>query len=271
MKQRSEHAAIRPRAPRLRLDASIPRHWLGDNALATHLANGINLLFPHGERFFVRSVKRYLDQIEDAAERRDVRGFFGQESRHAVEHERFFRILEGQGYEIREFLDFYERWSLRIERLFPPEIHLATTAACEHFTATLAHAALAEGLIDAAHPAVKELLLWHAAEEIEHKAVAYDVLQKVQPSYAVRVIGLAVATACLGGFWLIATRRLLAQDGLTLADLRRELARLRRERPVTERALSRGIRQYLARDFHPWQYDNRRLAEAQLAALEMVS
>lgn len=256
---------IRPRRPELVFDAEIPRHWLGGSAVATQLANGINLLFPHGERFFVRSVRYYLDRIDDAVLREDARGFFGQEGRHAAEHERFFRILEEQGYEIRSFLDFYERWSTRIEKLFPREIHLSTTAALEHFTATLAHAALAEGLIDTAHPKLKALLYWHAAEEIEHKAVAYDVLQQVAPSYGVRVAGLLVASACLGGFWLIAARHLLAQDGLTSAEVVRELLRLRRQQGVGPRSFSRGIRQYLARDFHPWNHDNKELATRQLA------
>jgi uncharacterized protein len=260
-------ASIRPRSPKLGYEASLPRHWLGGNAVATHVANGVNLLFPHGERFFVRSVKRYVDRL-DASELADARGFFGQESRHAAEHERFFRTLESQGYEIATFLDWYERWSTRIERLFPPSIHLATTAACEHFTAILAHAALAEGLIDAAHPDVKALLLWHAAEEIEHKAVAYDVLQKVAPSYAVRVLGLAIATACLGAFWVVATQRLLAQDGIGPSEARNALSKLRREQPIVQRVFLLGIRRYLARDFHPWNHDNRQLAERHLAALD---
>jgi uncharacterized protein len=259
--------AIRARRPKLDFDASIPRHWLGGNALATQIANGINLLFPHGERFFVRSVKRYADRL-DARELDDARGFFGQESRHAAEHERFFRTLEEQGYEIAPFLEWYERWSTRVESLFPPPIQLATTAACEHFTAILAHAALAEGLIDSAHPDVKALLLWHAAEEIEHKAVAFDVLQKVAPSYGIRIAGLVVASACLGAFWLAATRRLLAQDGLTLSETRASLRALRREQPLVQRVFVRGIRSYLARDFHPWKHDNRELATCYLAALD---
>jgi uncharacterized protein len=259
--------AIRPRRPELRFDASIPRHWLGGNVLATHVANGINLLFPHGERFFVRSVAHYADRL-GAEELADARGFFGQESRHAAEHERFFRILEQQGYEIASFLDWYERWSTRIERLFPPPIHLATTAACEHFTAILAHAALAEGLVDEAHPDVKALLLWHAAEEIEHKAVAYDVLQKVAPSYGVRIAGLAVASACLGAFWFVASRRLLAQDGVTISEASAALRALRREQRGVERVFLRGIRSYVARDFHPWNHDNRALAVRHLAALD---
>ena len=56
---------IQPRTPDLDLTADIPRHWFGGNALATHLVNGVNLLFPAGERFFVRSVRHYLDKLED--------------------------------------------------------------------------------------------------------------------------------------------------------------------------------------------------------------
>ena len=266
MPEASNHP-IRARRPELGLDETIPRHWLAGHAVATHLANGINLLFPAGERFFIRSVRRYVDHLEDAAEREDVRGFFSQEGRHAAEHERFFRILEAQGYEIASFLDWYERWSARIERVASPELRLATTAAAEHFTATLADRALRKGLLDDAHPAVRALLLWHAAEEIEHKAVAYDVLEKVAPSYRVRAAGLALATATLLGFWFVGARHLLRQDGITLREARRQLAELGRERPIVAGAFVRGIREYLAPGFHPWQRDNRALAEAHLATL----
>ena len=74
-------------------DADVPRWWLHDNAVAKHLSNGISLLFPAGERFFIRSVKHYLDRIEDPELKARVRGFFGQEGRHGHEHQRAFRIL----------------------------------------------------------------------------------------------------------------------------------------------------------------------------------
>ena len=38
-------------------DAEVPRWWLYGNPVMTHMANGLNLLFPPGERFFIRSVK----------------------------------------------------------------------------------------------------------------------------------------------------------------------------------------------------------------------
>lgn len=265
MDETTPSAEIRPRAPRLTFDAELPRHWLGGSAVATHMANGVNLLFPAGERMFVRSMRRYLDGLDDAELRARVRGFFGQEGQHARAHERYFRVLEAQGYAIGPFLKFYERLAYGvIERLAPPLLRLSVTVALEHYTAIMAELALRERMLDAAPRAMRELLLWHAAEEIEHKSVAFDVLARVEPSYALRMAGLVVATACLAGFWAAATGTLLWQDrdrGATLADLRAQ----QRERPVVRRVFLRGIREYVRRDFHPAQNDNLHLARTYLA------
>jgi uncharacterized protein len=259
---------IRARSVALDFDADIPRHWIGGNAFATHVANGVNLLFPAGERFFVRSVRHYLDRIDDPELLEQVRGFCAQEGRHANAHQRFFEVLERQGYEIRDFLRVYEAIGYGfIERVAPRSVALATTVALEHFTALLAEAALTGRLFDEkTDPVVERLLLWHAAEEIEHKAVAFDVLKRVDPSYALRLIGLFMATLCLGGFWMLAVPVLLWQDGLLgRRRLFREMAESARRYPVLRQVFVRGIREYLRRDFHPWNNENGHLAEDYLA------
>ena len=261
----------RPRSPGVDLDAPVPRHWFGGNVVATHIANGVNLLFPAGERFFVRSVNHYLDQVDDPVLRAQIKGFFGQEGRHAKEHERVFRLLEEQGYEIGRFLDLYERIAYGvIEKVSPPALRLATTAACEHFTAIMAENALRHGVLDQAHPTMRALLLWHASEEIEHRAVAFDVLGQVSPSYAMRVAGLAMATLCLGGFWIWGTAMLLHQEGTTWgtggARLRADW-RVARQRQRTSDVFVVGIREYLRVGFHPSHKDTDGLASAYLASV----
>ncbi len=272
--------SIRPRRPKLPFSPAIPRHWFGGSAVATHITNGVNLLFPAGERFFVRSVKHYLEQVGDDPETRAaIRGFFGQEGRHAREHERFFEVLEAQGYEIRDFLDRYEHISFKIlEPLMPPALRLAVTAAAEHFTAIMANRALRYDFFETAHPVMRKLMLWHAAEEIEHKAVAFDVLERVSSSYALRAAGLVVATLMLATWWFAATRMLLAQDGVKLSQARRDLRKLRdyratktgrKNESIGRYVFWHGIRSYLGRTFHPNDEDNYHLAQAffdQLAA-----
>jgi predicted metal-dependent hydrolase len=249
--------------------APVPRHWLAGQPVATAIANGVNLLFPHGERFFVRSVKHFLDRIEDPALRAQIKGFFGQEGRHAREHERWSEIMRRQGYEVDRFLSAYEAISRRIEDRMSPELRLAVTAACEHFTAILAEGALQGGMLDLAAPEMRALLAWHAAEEIEHKAVAFDALRAVAPSYALRVLGLAIATALLGGFWLWAAVMLLRQEGLGGTGGLRRLRRTPAREPVIRRVFLRGIREYLRPGFHPSQAPNEDLAAAWFAARGM--
>lgn len=257
--------AIVPR--RLDVDFSaVPRFWLGGSPVATAISNGVNMLFPHGERFFVRSVKHFLDRIDDPELREQIKGFFGQEGRHAHAHDEFNEILRGHGYEIDRFLGAYKRISTWLEERTPPKVRLAATAAAEHFTAIMAEGAFTRGVLDSAAPEMQQLLAWHAAEEIEHKAVAFDVLQKVDPSYALRVLGLLYATVTLAGFWIWGSTSLMRQDKLSLRRVRTEMRALRREDPIVKRVFLRGIREYLRRDFHPGQTDHRGLADAWFAA-----
>jgi uncharacterized protein len=256
-----------PTPRKLDLDVTqIPRHWLAGNAAATAISNGINMLFPHGERFFVRSVHYYLDQIEEPELRAQVKAFFKQEGHHASAHDSFNEALRRQGFEIDTFLDRYRKISSWIEARVPPKLNLAGTAAAEHFTAILADGAFSRGILDSLDPSVQQLLAWHAAEEIEHKSVAFDVLQQIDPSYAVRVAGLAYATVMLGMFWIWATTMLLRQERMGLRDTLRQLRTMRKRDPVVRRVFLAGIRQYIRRDFHPRNNANEHLAEQWFAA-----
>jgi predicted metal-dependent hydrolase len=254
---RAPTQTIRTRSPRFDFE-TVPRHWFARSIVGTHFANGLNLLFPAGERFFVRSVRHYLDRIDDPKLREDIKGFSGQEGLHAYAHERYFEALEKQGYDIRGFLSFYEKFAYGfVEKVAPAQLCLAATAACEHFTATMAANALARAAdqtMVVQDPTMRALFLWHAVEEIEHRAVAFDVLQAVNPSLELRAAGLAVATSMLFGLWMIAAGSLLVQERAKPKRFAREF-RARREFRERHGAPKFGaaIRDYLRRDFHPLQ------------------
>lgn len=268
------------RSPGFAFDASLPRHWFAKNVVATHIANGVNLLFPAGERFFVRSVHHYLDQVKNPELKAQVKGFFGQEGRHAKEHERMFDSLREQGYPIDRFLALYERVAYGIiEKYAPRSLSLATTAAAEHYTAIMAENALRMNMLQNAHPTVRALLHWHAAEEIEHRSVAFDVLQEVAPGYGLRMAGLAMATVCLAGFWVMGTSMLLAADpDATIERIIKDFrlarqARLSRHpnaKGAAQAVFLRGIREYMRPDFHPSQSDMDHLAEQYLTSVGLA-
>src|SRR5436305_10902160 len=210
-----------PRDPEIDL-SDVPRHWLADNAAATAISNAINMLFPHGERFFVRSVHHYLGEIKDPTLRAQVLAFFKQEGHHARHHDELNEVIRAHGFQIDDFLESYEKISRWIEARMPAKLNLAGTAAAEHYTAILADGAFSQGILDSLHPKMRELLSWHAAEEIEHKAVAFDVLRQIDPSYATRIAGLVYATVMLGGFWAWGAVMLMRQDKRGVRGMRRE-------------------------------------------------
>jgi predicted metal-dependent hydrolase len=255
-------SAITPRPFDVDL-SEVPRHWMANHPVPTHIANGVNLLFPIGERFFVRSVNAYLDQLDDPQLRADVRAFFQQEGRHASAHDRFNQVLRDQGFEIDGFLERYERLLKRIEGAMSPQLRLSVTAAVEHYTAILAEGVFDGPLLDEAALPMKTLLAWHALEEIEHRSVAFDVLQQVNPSYLLRLAGLAVATATLGGFWAWGAVVLLRQDEAR-TSAPRYLSRAGRP-PIIRRVFLRGIRAYIRKSFHPAQAPLDHLAAAWMA------
>ena len=254
---------IRPRKMGFVFDEKIPRHWWGGSPFATHVANGLNLLFPMGERFFVRAVRAYADRVTDPVLAEQIKGFVGQEVRHGIEHERFFEILKAQGYSIDTFMRIYETIGFRIvERVSPPKLRLSVTVALEHFTATLARTVFVRELMASAHPVMRDLFTWHAAEEIEHKAVAFDVLKIVDDSYALRMAGLAMGVSLLVPFWFAASWMLMAQDrgAVPLGELLEDRKRVQQMRARERRTLVKAVIDYTRRDFHPNDHDDAHFA-----------
>jgi predicted metal-dependent hydrolase len=243
--------------------ADIPRHWMGGSVVGTAIANSLNLVFPDGERFFIRSVNYYIDQIDDQALRDRVKRFYGQEGQHAREHERLFEVMRAHGYDIDSFLVSYRKLAYEVlAPRFPPKLLLSITVALEHFTASFAEHALRKRMLSQhAPPVMADLLMWHAAEEIEHKDVAFDVLAAVDDSYALRIAGLFAATVALSGFWLYGIVALLRQEpDLKLGAMASEYAEIRRDRLGPSVAMPLAFLQYLDPDFHPSKVANDSLA-----------
>lgn len=169
----------------------IPKYFTaGGDIITSHLVAALSSVFPDGEDFFVRSVRHYRDRITDPELKKQVAGFIGQESVHGREHRAFNDRLHELGYPTKK-AERFTRWGLAMRtKNTPPISCLAATAALEHFTATLAEAILTDDEMRAqlGHPAVQDLFVWHALEESEHKAVAFDVYRAVGGSERMRIL-----------------------------------------------------------------------------------
>lgn len=259
------------RHPEFSFDASIPKHWADGNPVVSHAFNALNLTFPDGERFFIHAVNDNLGAIDDPSLLRQARAFAGQEAVHGREHERYFDILRDQGYRIDGFLKHFRRFGKLIDRM-PAKLRIAMTAGAEHYTATLGHFAVSDERIRRFHPTMEALIIWHATEEVEHKAVAFDVMQAAGVSYPVRMLGYLLATVVLLSWVGIGARMLLRQDGIKFAETKAMRAELGASVAPELIAHTRNqLRAYFRRDFHPNDVDDLELAYARLAEVERLA
>ena len=243
---------------RISFEASLrdlPRHFAADGDLVfSHIAAGLSAVFPDGEDFFVRSVRHYRDQVTDPDLKRQVAGFIGQESVHGREHRVLNDRLAELGYPTKAVERFTRRALALRERIAPARANLAATAALEHFTATLAELLLTNE--DArrlfGHDEVRNLFLWHALEESEHKAVAFDVYKAIDGGERMRVWTMNALRYGFVVFMVVQVTVSLLLDRATYRPglLWRSLGRFFRS-PVVSRALWAQLRDYNRPDFHP--------------------
>ncbi|MCH8488369.1 MAG: metal-dependent hydrolase [Oceanicaulis sp.] len=253
-------------------EAAHPRWWLGEDPGRTAFFNALSSTFPIGEKFFMTSVKHFRDGAPEPL-RSQIDDFMYQESIHSREHALFNRQAEDAGYDIKP-LEARTRATVEWARSRPPLIQLAATCALEHFTAVLAHALLSDARhMKGASSDAHSLWRWHAIEEIEHKAVAYDTWLYVTRHHtglrrwARRSVVMATATARF--HWVIYrnTADLLKQDGKNTLGAWAKLLGYLYGRPGPMRLLVQGAIGYMRPGFHPWHKDDRDLVAGALASL----
>lgn len=191
---------------------SVPRDWCSSDAFDTTFLNALSLLFPEGERFFVDSVKKLKDRVTDPELQRAITGFIGQEAMHGKEHRAFNDLMIAHGHAEAPRIDKHLRNFLGLVRkVLSPSSQLAATCALEHFTAMLAEALLRDDRMrNEIDPSVRPLWLWHALEESEHKAVAFDVYKAAGGGYVRRVLIMVLTTVVFFAAQALAHARLMA-------------------------------------------------------------
>lgn len=202
-----------------------PAHWIPDDPFASHVINVLHLLLPAGERWFIEVVARVRPEIDDPELQEAVRPFIQQESWHAQAHQYVLDALAAQGIDSRPYTDKLDRmfsgfvaashpnWPPWAQRWMERR-NLAAVSAIEHFTAVLGHWILTHHALDddGADPQMLDLLRWHGAEEVEHRAVVFDVHAAVGGSWMQRVTTMLTVGPSLTLWWITGARFLIRHD-----------------------------------------------------------
>ena len=196
----------------------IPRFWFNNDPFRSRMFDALSLTFPEGERYFIKSVRLFRAKITDPALQQRVSDFIQQEAQHGIAHEQMNQGMKQQGMPVDQFVQ-------RLTRIFKhdltyrsPQFNIAMTAAAEHLTALMAETFYSKKVtMENAHPFVRALFAWHAIEEMEHRDVAFDVMQQVaQVPESVRKFSLVLISTLMFGFTLYRTQVMLKHDGFNL-------------------------------------------------------
>ena len=191
---------------------AIRRHYFANSPVMSHMLTALSSTFPIGEQFFVHSVRNVRDKVQDEKLQAQITAFIGQEAMHSKAHAEFNDAWRSDDYHLDRFQAWLARKNEYVKNLHP-KIQLAITCAFEHFTALLGGYILRhpEVLATLDDDAVK-LWVWHAIEEIEHRAVAFDVYQAVYGDDKIRRMIMRSVTTGFASLTFYSATRLFLQD-----------------------------------------------------------
>ena len=181
-------------------------------------ANAVSLLMPHAEPYVVASTRAALREglASDPEVAAEAEGYVAQEAQHHAQHHRFNRIVVARYPGLRRIDAAAARWFGFLGRR-STRFGLAFAAGFE----TIAFVAARwvdrnQRLLRDADPAAATLFLWHLAEEVEHKRVAFDVHAAAGGGRLRYAAGMTVAALTLAVFSFAAAMVMLAGEGRLL-------------------------------------------------------
>ena len=203
-----EEVALRPRNVHFQWDTA-PLHWIPGDPYGSHVVTALNLFLPTAERWFCKLLSEALEHVRDEHLREEIIGFIGQESVHAKTHDQVLvEYLLRNGIDPAPFLDQLEwvagQYDQRVSKATPQNRRKALASgthalsAAEHFTGVFGHWALNNSWDDmGVDPTLCDLYRWHAAEEVEHRHVSYNVAKYFGMDYVAQAAAGALVTFAL--------------------------------------------------------------------------
>ena len=265
-KRTPDDVTILPRDLHFDMAAAGSGPWLDGNEVATAVFNAMSLTFPDGERLFIDAVKAYRSEVSGKLAQ-DVKDFITQEAIHSREHHLLNNQIDRTKYPVAE-IEAAINENIAIGRSGGRFRMLMATICLEHFTAMMADLMIdldVDGvpLFSKTDPALERLWRWHAMEETEHKAVAYDVFLEATSDlpaikrYFRRSLSMLIITRHFTENITQYAAKLLVADGYEPKDATRAVKAFLWKKPAL---FGKGWKVWLSwfkPGFHPWDHDNR--------------
>jgi predicted metal-dependent hydrolase len=237
--------------------------WYRGNPFLTAFIAVLSGTFPPGEQMFIESVRHFKDQVTDPQLQEDIKDFTRQEAHHTKQHKLANEKLEALGWRAQAIERRVEKAIALLNAKRSKRERLAATVCLEHITAIIAEYVLTHPKqMEGMHPSIRNMMVWHAIEEIEHKSVAFDVYMSTGGSRKMlkrimRAIAILFPTLTLARtfYLLFAARRMpnwaQFKEGFQML--------FGKDGMIT--SIKAPFKDFYREDFHPEDHDNRELIE----------
>lgn len=247
-----QRAKIEVRSPSFDVDGGTRGPWNPARPELSHVLNAFQLALPYLEPYFIDAVRNGIKHVTDPALKEDAVAFCDQEANHSRQHKRYSRKLHGRYPELARYEHAIRDSLVKSRREDSLEWRLAYTSGYEAITAQLARWLFrrAGEWFDGADQEFASLMTWHAAEEIEHRHVAFDVFRAVTPSYNLRARGFFAALKKTYADMAPVVSYMLKVDGCAGLDSKARRLKIRLE---MMQELGPAAARYLSPGYHPSQ------------------
>lgn len=256
--------AIKPRRMQFNTaNMNMSQFAIENNSLISTFFYALSAMFPEGERFFIHSVRHFQKSVNDPKMLADIKGFIGQEAHHGRCHEELNDEIEKLGIPMKMISDNMGARVGMLKRRFNPARQLALTVAMEHFTASLAEFILENPeVLDQAPKTFRQMMLWHSVEEIEHKAVAFDLFrQQVNNEWMRRRVMVIAMVSLFSRIAVFQIRILWKTKHFPSISEWLGAVRFFWGKKGILRANAQGVKKFFQRDFHPNDIDQSALID----------
>lgn len=173
------------------------------------VANSVSMMMPHAEPYVAKSVRAAIPEL-DPLLAGQASEFVREELQHHAQHQRFNRAVLAHQPSLRR-LDRLMAWTFAKLGNRSSHFNLAFAAGFETIAYAVARWVEARmgRLLTGADDEAATLFLWHLAEEVEHKTVAFDAYQQASGKRRTYVAAMAVAMVVLGFFAAAGTVQML--------------------------------------------------------------
>jgi len=254
---------VSPRKVSFPFTAIKNKYFFNGNSIKTCFLAGLSSTFPPGESEFIESVRNYRDKIDNPNLAKQVKGFIGQEGHHSHQHKKINQALFDLGFDAPALETQMSKIIEKRVKSLNPKTRLAITVCMEHLTAILAEYILeTPEVFDGLEEPARQLMFWHAVEEIEHKAVAFDVYMECEGDRALlqKVMKFAIKIF----FWRMFTftLKLLWQNKKipSWSELKEFKQFLYGDIGLITQ-LKAPFKTFAEPDFHPWQTNSLKLID----------